>query len=285
MSLWFNFAEIEYSIMFKWNPFAAKKEEAPAQPAATSGDALPTNEALLEAIQNARLDTLMGDMRPMHRALLEAKLFVPLHEPPSQESGGMRLRYMTFEDDRVMCVFTDKQRMREYFLSGGREEGVHIWFASGQEVCGMATRAGLDKIIINPNSDILYAMPPLVFRVLAEGWVPGSVSDEAIPSGQVIIGKPISGLPDETMLQIWRDVLKGNGVTEAYWFNAVLPEANELRYAFAVACESEQLAKVESDLKGAWLGKWPVNTPLFVCQLKDDPQSHVIREGGAQILP
>lgn len=278
--------------MFKWNPFAPKKEEAPAQPAASpagspaaSGDALPTNEALLEAIQDARLDTLMGDMRPMHRTLLEARLFVPLHEPPVEEAGGMRLRYMTFEDDRVMCVFTDKQRMRDYFLSGGREEGVHIWFASGQEVCGMATQANLDKLIINPNSDILYAMPPLVFRVLAEGWVPGSISDEAIPSGEVIIGKPISGLPDEPMLQIWRDVLKENGVAEAYWFNAVMPEANELRYAFAIGCAPEQLAKVESDLIGAWLGKWPVNTPLFVCALKDDPQSRIIREGGARIFP
>lgn len=273
--------------MFKWNPFARESQPA-SQPeqAASQGETLPNNADLLAAIEDARLDTLMGDMRPLHRVILGSELLMPLHEPPMETPQGTKLRYMTFEDDSVMLVFTDAAHLKEFFGDTNPIGGTRMCVIpmSGQDICRAATSSEMRKIIINPNADVLYVMPPLVYRVLAEGFIPGSVSDEAIPAGELIIARPISGLPDDEMMQAWREVLSQNGVTEAYWFNLIIPDRNELRYSFAVGCEEEQLKKIHSDLVGAWLGKWPVNTPLYVCRLEDDETSCAVREGGAPMF-
>jgi len=269
-----------------WNPF--KKLEAKPQPEATppANTDVPDNQVLVAAIQRMKLDTLLGDMRPMHRAIIASELMLPLHEPPRQTEGGMILRMMTFNDNSRMCVFTDMERMRA-FLSEFPEvgTGVHVQFTGGQELCAMAARSEMPLLAINPASDAHYAMPPHVYRVLEHGYIPSSVADETVRSPQIAIARPMSGLPSQDELQAWREALSEGGATAAWWFNVMLDDVRELRYAIGVECEAERFEALRSALVGAWLGKWPVNTPLWTHRMDDDETSQAIRAGGAPIFP
>lgn len=254
-----------------------RKEPEPASQPAGSG-----NAELVALIHDMKLDTLMGDMRPMHRAILSTELLLPLHEPP--QDG--HLRYMTFNDDSTLCAFTDTDHLRAYFADAP-ELGTRMAVAplSGATLCDMAQQAELALFAINPRSTEHYAMPPHVFRVLAHGYVPSSVADEEIRSPQFAIARPLSGLPSPEELQAWREVLAQNGAVAAFWFNLLLDDVQELRYAIGVECAPEQLDTLQRRLAQAWFGKWPVNTPLWVQRLSDDETSQAIRQGGAPIYP
>lgn len=272
-----------------FNPFKKREPSAPSEVAAPTAATSPDNAHLIELIHQMKLDTLLGDMRPLHRAIMNAEFLVPLHEPPQQTPQGTRMLYMTFDNahfgaDSTLALFTEPERMRA-FLGGSPALGsrVCVGFWNGTTACNAAMNAELPLLAINPGGDAHYAMPPHVYRVLAFGYVPSSVADEAIESQQIAIARPLSGLPSPQELDAWRAVLQTHGASRAYWFNLLLDDVKELRYAIGVECDEEKFAQIQSDLVGAWLGIWPVNTPLWVQQLGVDEQSQVIREGGALI--
>ena len=234
-----------------------------------------------------KLDTLMGDLRPLHRALIEAEFLIPLLEPPTQTPQGTRMLYMTFDNavfgpQSTLAVFTDAPRMREFFGQSARE-GVHLGFWSGKTCCEAAMQAELPLLAINPTTDAHYAMPPHVYRVLAFGYVPSSVAEPEIKGAQMAIARPLSGLPTQPELDAWRTVLQKHGAGAAYWFNVLLDDVMELRYGIGVECEAEKFEAIGDELVKAWLGIWPVNTPLFVHHLGSDAESEAIRAGGAPI--
>lgn len=258
--------------------FGRKTPEASQAPQ----DAPSDNTELIALIHTMKLDTLMGDMRPMHRAILSAHLLLPLHEPPHDG----RLRYITFNDDSTLCAFTDAAHWRA-FCGDAPNLPAQLAVAplSGALLCDMAMQGDLALLAINPGSPEHYAMPPHVFRVLAHGYVPSSVSDETLHSPQIAVARPLSGLPTDVELQAWRAVLAQYGATAAFWFNVLLDDVKELRYAIGVECAPEQFETVQSQLTQAWFGKWPVNTPLWVQHLNDDATSQAIRQGGVPIYP
>lgn len=269
------------------NPFKKREPEAPV--AAPTAATAPDNTGLIELIYKMKRDTLMGDMRPLHRAIIEAEFLVPLHQPPEPTPQGVRMLYMTFDNahfgaDSTMALFTDAERARD-FLGGSPAQGervcVGVW--NGKTACQAATYAGLPLLAINPAGDAHYAMPPHVYRVLAAGYVPSSVADDEMKSPQITIARPLSGLPSEPELNAWRAVLKQHGAARAYWFNLLLDDVMELRYAIGVECEGAKFEEIQLDLAGAWLGIWPVNSPLWVQPLNDDGNSQSIREVGALI--
>ena len=266
-----------------FNPFK-KRDPAPTAPAA---EPLPDNAELVALIERMKLDTLTGDMRPLHRAILGAELLVPLLEPPTQTPQGTRMLYMTFDNavfgpQSTLAIFTDAERMRGFFGANPPSgSGVHVGFWSGKTACEAALRAELPLLAINPISDAHYAMPPHVYRVLSFGYVPSSVAEPEIKSAQMTIARPLSGLPSEAELDAWRAVLARNGARQAYWFNVLLEDVQEMRYAIGVACETPQFKAIQNELVGAWLGIWPVNSPLLVQQLCSDAESEAIRAGGA----
>ncbi len=272
-----------------FNPF--KKREPTNREPAPAAAPMPDNANLVTLIQQMKLDTLMGDMRPMHRAIIEAEFLIPLLEPPTQTPQGTRLLYMTFDNavcgpQSTLAVFTDAARMREFFGANSPVgAGVHVDFWSGKTCCETAMQAELPLLAINPLSDAHYAMPPHVYRALAFGYVPSSVAAPQIHGAQIAIARPLSGLPSQQELDAWRAVLKLNGSQSAYWFNVLLDDVGELRYGIGVECESEKFETIQEELVSAWLGIWPVNTPLWVWHLEDDAESQAIRGGGAPIFP
>lgn len=268
--------------MFNWfKKKADTSEAAAAAPGPPLADSLPNNAPLVALIHQMKLDTLMGDMRPMHRAILGSELLLPLHEPP--QNG--RLRFMTFQNDTTLCAFTDAERMRAFLAGGDLGDRVAIAPLGGETLCEMAMRSELELFAINPGSDAHYAMPPHVFRVLAHGYVPSSVADEEIKSVQIAIARPMSGLPSQGELDAWRRVLAENNADAAYWFNVMLDDVKELRYAIGVACAPDAFTHLQNQLVQAWFGLWPVNTPLYVIPLGEDETSQAVRQGGAPIYP
>ncbi|MBV9865998.1 MAG: SseB family protein [Abitibacteriaceae bacterium] len=261
----------------------ALEQAAPEQSPLGQPTAAPAENAELVAlIHDMKLDTLMGDMRPMHRAILTSPLLLPLHEPPHDG----RLRYITFNDDSTMCVFTDEAHLRAFCADmANLPAQVAVVPVSGAMLCAMAMRGELALLAINPHSNEHYAMPPHVFRVLAHDYVPSSVADSEIRSQQMVVARPLSGLPSQEELQAWHVVLAQNGATAAFWFNLLLEDVQELRYAIGVECAPEQFETLQSKLVQAWFGKWPVNTPLWVQHLSLDEVSQGIRQGGTPIYP
>ena len=272
-----------------FNPFKKSPPAAPAPPPNMAS--MPDNSQLVALIQAMKLDTMMGDMRPMHRAIMAAEFLVPLHEPPIQTPQGTRVRYMTFDNavfgpDSTLALFTDVERLREFFgPNSSVGSGVHLGFWDGKTACENAMNAEMPHLAINPLSDAHYAMPPYVYRALAFGYVPSSVADEGIQSPQIAIARPMSGMPSQPELEAWRAVLNQHSATAAFWFNVLLDDVMELRYGIGVECAPSAFEAIQSALIGAWFGIWPVNTPLFVYQLSDDTESQAIREGGAPIFP
>lgn len=263
-----------------FNPFR-KRDPKPNAP-----QIMPENPALVSLIFQMKLDTLMGDMRPLHRAILGANLLLPLHEPPRQGERGMVLRYMTFTDDTTLCAFTDPTRLRDFFSEApDKGAGVHVGLVDGTMLCQMAMQAELPLLAINPASDAHYAMPPHVYRLLAHDYVPSSVADEIVRSPQVVVARPLSGPPSEQELDRWRNVLAQGGATSAFWFNIVLEDVREVRYALGVECSADKFDALQNGLVGAWFGIWPVNTPLWVQHLSNDATSQAVRDGGTLIYP
>lgn len=252
---------------------------------------MPDNAGLIELIGRMKLDTLMGDMRAMHRAIIANELLVPLLEPPTVTPEGTRMRYMTFDNEvfgpaSTLALFTDAGRMRTFFgPDSAVGAGVHVGFWDGRAACNAAMDAELPLLAINPLSDAHYAMPPHVYRALAFGYVPSSVADEELRSPQMAIARPMSGPPSKQELDAWQGVLSEHGADSAFWFNVLLDDVMELRYGIGVACAPEAFDAISTGLVTAWLGIWPVNTPLFVHRLGDDPESAAIREGGMPIFP
>jgi hypothetical protein len=136
---------------------------------------MPDNAGLVELIGRMKLDTLMGDMRAMHRAIIASELLVPLLEPPTVTPEGTRMRYMTFDNEvfgptSTLALFTDAGRMRTFFgPDSAVGAGVHVGFWDGRTACNAAMDAELPLLAINPLSDAHYAMPPHVYRALAFG--------------------------------------------------------------------------------------------------------------------
>ncbi len=252
---------------------------------------MPDNAGLVELIGRMKLDTLMGDMRAMHRAIIASELLVPLLEPPTVTPEGTRMRYMTFDNEvfgptSTLALFTDAPRMRTFFgPNSAVGAGVHVGFWDGRTACNAAMDAELPLLAINPLSDAHYAMPPHVYRALAFGYVPSSVADEELRSPQLAIARPMSGPPSKQELVAWHGVLSEHGASSTFWFNVLLDDVMELRYGIGVACAPEAFDAISTGLVTAWLGIWPVNTPLFVHRLGDDPESAAIREGGMPIFP
>ena len=273
-----------------FNPFKKRAPE-PAHEPAPQTQPMPDNSALVSLIHTMKIDTFMGDLRPMHRAILGSQLLVPLHEPPTVTPQGTRMLYMTFDNavfgpQSTMALFTDAARMREFFgpdSSVGARVCVGFW--DGKTACNAAMSAEMPHLAINPLSDAHYAMPPHVYRALAFGYVPSSVAQTEIKTPQIAIARPLSGMPSEQELSAWREVLRSRGASAAFWFNVLLDDVMELRYAIGVACAPESFQSVRDELISTWFGIWPVNTPLFVYQLTDDAESSAIRAGGAPIFP
>ena len=264
-----------------WNPFKKSAPETSVEPAAT----MPDNSNLVALIHQMKLDTLMGDMRALHHAIIGAEFLVPLLEPPQQTPQGTRMLYMTFDNavfgpESTLALFTDTDRAREFLGS----THCYLGFWNGKTACEAAMSAELPLLAINPGTDAHYAMPSHVYRALAFGYVLSSVADEALPKIQIAVARPLTGLPSEQELDAWRAVLARHGAQKAYWFNVLLDELGELRYAIGVECAAEKFAAIQQDLVGAWFGIWPVNTPLWVQHLDDGAEAKAIREGGAVIF-
>jgi hypothetical protein len=247
--------------MFGWNPF--KKEVAPAPQAESEIE--PDALALLREIVHLRDDTLGQDHRPMLRLIRDTMFLLPLSEPLRQTERGVLMRYMTFEDDQVLCAFTDPARMRDFFRDYPAQ-GLDVSYQSGESLGEIAQNAGFRKVILNPNSDILFAMPPLVFGAIAHGMVIGHISDEELPEGEMILGRCLAGMPPMDALDAFRVVLQQFGATEAYWAALVLAPG-EMRFCIGVAAPPNAFETLPDELVSAWIGRWPMPTPLYVFPL------------------
>ena len=240
---------------------------------------------VLDAIRTARLDTLMGDTRPLHRAILEATFLVPLHEPirqtPQGQTGFKPIEF--YKDDQpVLAVFTDLETLQEVMAREGWTQNYWMPMA-GPKLCAIAEQGQFSRVTININADINYVMLPMVYRTLAQHLILAGMTTDSLDSivGQtVIIGKCPAGLPSEEAIAAMREVLEDRGAREAIWYGVVAPP-NELHLSLAVAAPEPVFGEIESGIGLAWIKRWPTNTPLRVTRLVDnDTTSAAIREKG-----
>ncbi len=243
--------------MFGWNPFKKQEQTAPASPTAAPD--------LLSEIVRVRDDTLGQDLRPMQRLIRDTTFLLPLHEAPVQTEQGTVLRYMTFEENDVLCAFTDEKRMRDFFRDYPAP-GLQVSYQTGKALGEMAEHGELRKIILNPNSDILFALHPMVYRTIAHGFVLGHICDEKLPTGEVAIGKSVAGTPGMDALDAFRVTLQQFGATEAFWAALFLPP-DEMRFCIGVQAPANAFETLPEQLVQAWIGRWPLPTPLYVFPL------------------
>ena len=247
--------------MFGWNPF--KKQSAPAAPGVeTQGEA----GDLLSEIVRVRDDTLGQDLRPMQRLIRDTTFLLPLHEPPIQSEEGTILRYMTFEENDVLCAFSDAERLKEFFRDSPLKGQLAVSYQTGKHLCQMAEHDDLRKIILNPNADILFALHPMVFRAIAHGFVMGHISDEALSAGEIAIGRSVAGMPGMDALDAFRVTLAQFGATEAWWASLYLPP-DEMRFCLGVAAPERAFETLPDQMVQSWIGRWPLPTPLYVFPL------------------
>lgn len=246
--------------MFGWNPFK-KPQVVPAPQNEIEDDA----RDLLSEIVRVRNNTLGQDLRPMQRLIRDTTFLLPLHEAPTQSEQGTVLRYMTFEENDVLCAFTDPARMRDFFRDYPAT-GLEVSYQSGRDLCQMAEHADLRKIILNPNADILFAIEPMVYRTIAHGLVMGHICDEQLPSGEIVFGRSLAGMPGMDALDAFRVTLQQFGATEAWWASLLLPP-DELRFCIGVSAPANAFETLPEQLVQAWIGRWPLPTPLYVYAL------------------
>ncbi len=246
--------------MFGWNPFKKQQPAPQLQPETDTGVA-----GLLSEIVRVRDNTLGQDLRPMQRLIRDTTFLLPLHEAPIQTPEGTKLRYMTFEEDEVLCAFTDTARMRDFFRNYPAP-GLEVSYQSGKRVCEIAQNADLRKIILNPNADILFALHPMVYRTIAHGMVMGHICDERLPAGEIIFAKSLVGMPGMDALDAFRVTLKQFGATEAFWGSLLLPP-DEMRFCIGVSAPAKAFETLPEQLVQAWIGRWPLPTPLYVFAL------------------
>lgn len=247
--------------MFGWKS-RKKPEVAPAPPCEVEEE---DGTDLLREIVRVRDDTLGGDHRPMLRLIRDTTFLLPLHEPPSQSENGPVLRAMTFEDDSALCAFSDAERMRGFF-GGHPATEVPVSYQTGKTLGEMAQSTDRSKVIINPNADVSFALPPLVFGALAHGLVIGHISDEALPQGELAFGRSVAGMPPMDALDAFRVVLKQFGASQAWWAALFLPP-DEMRFCLGVAAAPNAFETLPDQLVQAWIGRWPLPTPLYVFPL------------------
>lgn len=259
-----------------WNPFK-KQETSASSPAglapaaeieAPRGAVAAQSSALLAEIVRVRSDTLGQDLRPMQRLIRDTTFILPLLEPVRQTEQGTIIRFMTLENDEITVAFTDAARVREFFggenpLGGTQMAVTHV---SGRTLCEMAQRAGLRKIILNPNSDILFALHPLVYGAIAQGLVIGHIADEEIHSEEIAVGDCVAGPPNAEVLATFQAILGDFGAREAFWCALFLPP-DEMRFALGVEIAPEQFEALSNQLRQSWIGPWPLPTPLHVLAL------------------
>ncbi|BCM89280.1 hypothetical protein IAD21_01125 [Abditibacteriota bacterium] len=246
--------------MFGWNPF--KKQQTPSL---TPHESVEEKRDLLSEIVYVRDDTLGQDLRPMQRLIRDTTFLLPLHEPPIQSEEGTRLRYITLEDDEVMCAFTDEQRMRDFFRDYPSKQ-LAVSYQTGKTLCQMAEHGELRKLILNPNSDILFALPPMVYRTIAHGFVMGHICDEKLPEGPTAMGRCVAGMPGMDALDTFRQTLRQFGATEAWWASLFLPP-DEMRFCLGVGAPQRAFETLPDQLVQNWIGRWPLPTPLYVYPL------------------
>lgn len=250
-------------------------QDMPPTGDAAGGAPLPENPTLLQAIQSARRDLGAVDLRPLHRALLESMLMVPLQQPPQ----GDTIQYRTFGDDPALCVFTDEEHLRRFFIEAGQ---VLVMPVPGIHVCRMAVAGNLTQVVVNPASDDSYIMPPLVYRVMAEGLITGHVQNEAPPNVEVGL-RSCPADPPEEVLDGWAEAVQRYSAGAVYWLGMVFPP-NEMRYAVAVSAPAASMQALHNDLITTWLGAKLGVLPLLVINLDAVPFADHIREHGELLL-
>lgn len=251
--------------MFGWNPF--RKQSAPtSQPNLELEDVDAEEGDLLSEIVKVRDDTLGQDLRPLQRLIRDTTFLLPLNEPPIQTEKGTVLRYMTFEDDEVMCAFTDEARMRDFLRDLPGKTQVPVSYQTGKHLAEMAEYADLRKIILNPNADILFALHPMMYRTVAHGVVMGHICDEKLPREEIALGKSVAGMPGMDALNAFRTTLGEFGATEAWWAALFLPP-DEMRFCLGVAAPQRAFETLPDQLVESWIGRWPLPTPLYVFPL------------------
>ncbi|RYX83384.1 hypothetical protein EON83_15305 [bacterium] len=248
--------------MFGWKPF--KKQQSPVtNPSHDNVQDEPGD--ILSEIVRVRDDTLGQDLRPMQRLIRDTTFLLPLHEPPTQTENGTVLRYMTFEENDVLCAFTDADRMRQFFRDYPINKQPVTSYQTGKSLCQMAEFDELRKIILNPNADILFALHPMVFRTIAHGFVMGHITHEALRPGAAI-GRSVAGMPGMDALDTFRVTLNQFGATEAWWAALFLPP-DEMRFCIGVTAPARAFEVLPDQLAQDWVGRWPLPTPLHVFPL------------------
>ena len=247
--------------MFGWNPF--KKQSAPA--ASDVGAESETGDLLSEIVR-VRDDTLGEDLRPLQRLIRDSTFLLPLHEPPVQSEEGTVLRYLTFEENDVLCAFSDAERMKDFLRDSSQKGQMAVSYQSGKSLCQMAEHDEVRKIVLNPNSDVTFVLAPMVFRTIAHGFVMGHSSDEVLGPGQLAIGRSVAGMPGMDALDAFRVTLGQFGSTEAWWGALFLPP-DEMRFCIGVAAPERAFETLPDQMVQSWIGRWPMPTPLYVFPL------------------
>lgn len=276
-----------------WNPFARrhKTEPVPAAPDDASTP-LPRNEDLVAAILALRENVPLGDIVPLQRAVLAARLLIPLSEPPAQTPDGVQMRPITFEDGATLAGYTDAETLRNALANTVDADRLAVGFLTGGEFCRMAEDGQFARAAINLFGSSQWALSPLVFCALARGVVlAGYPSGEDVRTGEGTLGAAVGpvpgGLPDAPTVAALRNALTQAGATRAFWYALVLTEREpcELMLSIGVAgIAVADLPTVGRALMHAWLEHGFPAAPLRVTLLDGGPDDAPIEAHGTALL-
>lgn len=209
----------------------------------------PENAGLLEAMRKGQ-QRGDGHFKPFFEMLQQARLIIPLNEPPSfQQEGNFSLSpfYLRVEGELAPVAFTDKDSYQKAF-----NEKTYMVVAPSQDVCRVLLDAGKRQLLLNPQGSTSYLMSSHEMIALAQSFVPTDTHRIEVQRETPV---RIERLHDELkpdMKTAIRKLCVQNGIEELWW-SGIAFGGEPPHHCLAIAPLSQEMMKrIGPQIESAW---------------------------------
>ena len=219
----------------------------------------PDNTALTLALREGE-ELNDAEYLPLFKALLEATLVVPLHEPPVTSPQGVQSLkpfLVEMEGQPAVIAYSDEEALTASFP----ELSITIIGLPMSSVCALAHGAGTGYLILNPHGPTSFLVGPDQMRALDQGRMPVSENPDAgreeNPGGlELKVERLAQPLPDGLKEEL-AQLAAAQGLTEV-WACNVTYRGTGAHPALAVEPMSQGIANaIGPKIEMAWQNHLP----------------------------
>lgn len=254
---------------------------------------LPANPELNRLLeQGARHPNIDQDRLALLHALQEAKLLIPILEPPGRagkasdgQAHNLKMAVLEMQGGLALAGFTDVPAYRRYTPT----QNLTCVSIAATDLCRFAVQGQFRALVLNPGGPYGYEMTPTEFQMVAERLLPTADGGMTVATDtRAQIGMPAQR-PGQEFLQAVTEIAQTAGASELHWFwLSIAGGVGHLAFAVQPA-DPALLQTIGNAIAPLWKEERPDNPLLdilpFSSHLVGEQVVAAIQQTGERLLP